>query len=285
MLNRFFGNKPSDSQPQIPKRNNAATTGNMMPPSSSSSTCSDNTIPPTNIQAFELSSSKTVSVSFNQTQEMNTESGTLENSDTILCNENNNRLILLRNLKDITIGSRFLFEDVKSKRQFAIFRTSDNRIYAIDQFCYHMGGPLDRGDIEDLKVYYTSQQRESYSKKHSCVVCPWHHYYISLQSGESFYLDMDRHYKSKGQRQRTYPLVYESTSLDIYLELDHRLELSTELQGCDQQGCSEKPLPPIDSDHYVKIHQQKNQQSDSKPHSVVNLKELKERREQKKQTL
>lgn len=63
-----------------------------------------------------------------------------------------------------------------------------------------MGGPLEKGDIEDLMVYYDSTKT---MKEHPCVICPWHHYYISLKTGESFYLDLDRKYKSKGQRQRT----------------------------------------------------------------------------------
>lgn len=82
----------------------------------------------------------------------------------------------------------------------------------------------------------------------------------------------------------TYPLYYHPTTLDLYVELDHRLELNPNSSACECRE-SEHNLPPLvtlDSDHYVKIHQQQTNQTDSKPHSVVNLKELREKREQQK---
>ncbi|ELR21764.1 rieske [2fe2s] domain containing protein, partial [Acanthamoeba castellanii str. Neff] len=42
---------------------------------------------------------------------------------------------------------------------------------ALDSVCYHFGGPLSEGDIEDI------QGRQ-------CIVCPWHKYYIDVHTGE-----------------------------------------------------------------------------------------------------
>lgn len=98
--------------------------------------------------------------------------------------------------------------------------------YAIDNFCYHHGGPLLMGDIEDVGG-------------HTCIICPWHHYPISLESGEGFYKALDfssprsGHHldffstplrtsvgviKSKGCRQRIH--VVEVLGDDVFLILN-----------------------------------------------------------------
>lgn len=47
-------------------------------------------------------------------------------------------------------------------------------LHAIDSVCFHAGGPLGIGEIEDLNGK-------------SCIVCPWHHYKIDLTSGDKYY--------------------------------------------------------------------------------------------------
>jgi len=61
-------------------------------------------------------------------------------------------------------------------RHVSILRSKANprKIYAIDSICYHMGGPLTVGDIED----YDGRE---------CIVCPWHHYAVTLDSGAKMY--------------------------------------------------------------------------------------------------
>ncbi|KAK9821163.1 hypothetical protein WJX74_003053 [Apatococcus lobatus] len=44
------------------------------------------------------------------------------------------------------------------------------KLYCFDSTCYHMGGPLNEGDIEDFNGT-------------ACVTCPWHHHRISLETG------------------------------------------------------------------------------------------------------
>eukprot|EP01138_Halocafeteria_seosinensis_P008233 gb/GECG01008414.1/.p1 GENE.gb/GECG01008414.1/~~gb/GECG01008414.1/.p1 ORF type:complete len:252 (+),score=33.92 gb/GECG01008414.1/:1-756(+) len=74
---------------------------------------------------------------------------------------------------------------------------------AMDHACYHHGGPLAGGDIEELGGQ-------------PCVVCPWHRYKISLVTGEGMYIGIDpmqkgpdgkpqQLVKSKGIKQRIHP--------------------------------------------------------------------------------
>ncbi|CAI8026657.1 Rieske domain-containing protein [Geodia barretti] len=62
-------------------------------------------------------------------------------------------------------------------RIVALFHVS-GQVYALDHFCYHAGGPLELGDIED-------------SHGRLCVVCPWHRHSITLDTGESLYTSIN----------------------------------------------------------------------------------------------
>lgn len=61
------------------------------------------------------------------------------------------------------VGSRktIIVED----RSILILRLQ-HQIVAIDSYCYHAGGPLQQGDIEDL------------GNGHICIVCPWYVNYL-----------------------------------------------------------------------------------------------------------
>jgi nitrite reductase (NADH) small subunit len=48
----------------------------------------------------------------------------------------------------------------------AIYRTADNRVFALEDKCPHRGGPLSQGIVHD-----------------GCVTCPLHNWVISLESG------------------------------------------------------------------------------------------------------
>ncbi len=48
----------------------------------------------------------------------------------------------------------------------AIFRTTDDRLFAIEDKCPHKGGPLSNGIVHD-----------------GCVTCPLHNWVISLETG------------------------------------------------------------------------------------------------------
>lgn len=47
-------------------------------------------------------------------------------------------------------------------------------LYCIDSVCFHMGGPLGIGDIEEFE-------------SHICIVCPWHRYMITIDSGKKLF--------------------------------------------------------------------------------------------------
>ena len=74
--------------------------------------------------------------------------------------------------------------------------------FALDHACYHHGGPLADGDIEDVPGVG------------QCVLCPWHKYLISIRSGEALYIGINvdpstgkkiEQLKSKGIKQRAHP--------------------------------------------------------------------------------
>lgn len=74
-----------------------------------------------------------------------------------------------------TQDSRFLVKH--GARNIAVIAYK-SKFYAVDNACYHHGGPLLMGDIEDV-----GGQR--------CLVCPWHKYFISLETGEGLYYGID----------------------------------------------------------------------------------------------
>ena len=55
-----------------------------------------------------------------------------------------------------------------AEKSIAIFRTSDDRIFALEDKCPHKGGPLSQGIVHD-----------------GCVTCPLHNWVISLETGEA----------------------------------------------------------------------------------------------------
>ncbi|XP_069081742.1 Rieske domain-containing protein [Pleurodeles waltl] len=103
------------------------------------------------------------------------------------------------------IGVGTVEEIKKSKRVTAVIKERDIVVfhhegifYAMDLRCYHAGGPLNLGDIEDINGQ-------------PCIVCPWHKYKIALATGEGFYQSIDPKspstmpkWCSKGVKQRTH---------------------------------------------------------------------------------
>jgi nitrite reductase/ring-hydroxylating ferredoxin subunit len=83
---------------------------------------------------------------------------------------------------------------LRSGRRVAVFRHR-SRLYAMDAACYHHGGPLEQGDIEDFNG-------------RPCVICPWHKYPITLDSGEGLYTSYpDGVCKTKGKVQRLHKVL------------------------------------------------------------------------------
>ncbi|XP_031712509.1 Rieske domain-containing protein-like isoform X4 [Anarrhichthys ocellatus] len=76
------------------------------------------------------------------------------------------------------------------------------QLHAMDTRCYHSGGALQYGDIEEFNGRL-------------CIVCPWHKYKITLAEGEGLYQAVDdptakplrTHWRSKGVKQRIHKLT------------------------------------------------------------------------------
>jgi nitrite reductase (NADH) small subunit len=56
--------------------------------------------------------------------------------------------------------------------KIAVFRTADDRIFAIDDHCPHKGGPLSQGIVHG-----------------AAVTCPLHNWVISLETGKALGAD------------------------------------------------------------------------------------------------
>uniref|UniRef100_A0A2C9LPX6 Soluble Rieske-type ferredoxin domain-containing protein n=1 Tax=Biomphalaria glabrata TaxID=6526 RepID=A0A2C9LPX6_BIOGL len=88
------------------------------------------------------------------------------------------------------------------------------------------GGPLYLGDIKDTSEY-------------SCIVCPWHKYKLTVQSGEGLYYSLNPQdlksppqLCSKGAKQRTHVVTRQEDRL--YITFSYTV----------------KPLGTVESDHY-----------------------------------
>lgn len=100
-------------------------------------------------------------------------------------------------------------------RDVLVLRTREG-VFALDAVCYHFGGPLEGGDIEDLGA----------GAPHACViVCPWHKYRIDVRTGEGLYAGVDGDLVSKGPKQRVHFVREEDGRVFVRLNVDaERLE-------------------------------------------------------------
>ncbi|XP_069568239.1 Rieske domain-containing protein [Brachyistius frenatus] len=109
-------------------------------------------------------------------------------------------------------------ELIEEKRSFRTLEGRDVLIiyhqgvfHAMDSYCYHAGGMLQNGDIEELDGKL-------------CIICPKHKYKISLAEGEGLYKGTDPTEKrpvprwySKGVKQRIHTVT--ETNGDVYVKL------------------------------------------------------------------
>uniref|UniRef100_A0A4W4G422 Rieske domain-containing protein n=1 Tax=Electrophorus electricus TaxID=8005 RepID=A0A4W4G422_ELEEL len=114
--------------------------------------------------------------------------------------------------KNITVGDRDL-----------LIIYHQGMFYAMDQHCYHAGGSLLNGDIEEI------------NSKH-CIVCPKHKYKISLAQGECLY-------KASNPKDKTQPPRWYSKGIK------QRVHNVTVLDGDIFVTLSEIPKW-IESDYY-----------------------------------
>uniref|UniRef100_A0A0E9WYN7 Rieske domain-containing protein n=1 Tax=Anguilla anguilla TaxID=7936 RepID=A0A0E9WYN7_ANGAN len=88
----------------------------------------------------------------------------------------------------------------------------DGVFHAMDMRCYHSGGILFYGDIEEFNGRL-------------CIVCPWHKYKITLAEGEGLYQSVDPkekppkpRWRSKGVKQRIHRAI--EVDDDIFVEFN-----------------------------------------------------------------
>nr|XP_057925768.1 Rieske domain-containing protein [Doryrhamphus excisus]XP_057925769.1 Rieske domain-containing protein [Doryrhamphus excisus]XP_057925770.1 Rieske domain-containing protein [Doryrhamphus excisus] len=93
----------------------------------------------------------------------------------------------------------------------------EGKFHAMDMRCYHAGGALEHGDIEEFNG-------------RACIVCPWHKYKITLAEGEGLYQAVDNptvkplrtHWRSKGVKQRIHKIT--EVDKDVYVTLNDSQE-------------------------------------------------------------
>lgn len=78
----------------------------------------------------------------------------------------------------------------------------------VDSICYHAGGPLMQGPLKQVG-------------NRTCVSCPWHSYLVDVRTGEGLYMDMSRHYASKGVRQRVHSVKLDTSNNHLYVKLNN----------------------------------------------------------------
>ncbi|RLN31616.1 hypothetical protein BBJ28_00005554 [Nothophytophthora sp. Chile5] len=119
-------------------------------------------------------------------------------------------------LSDLSPGAKKCVQLPSSERSVMLLNIR-GQVYCMDQACYHHGGPLMNGDIEEMGGKVT-------------VKCPWHAYHIAVETGEGLYKGVDMfmspagklqpsspRLKSKGVKQRTHFVEVRNDGQDIYV--------------------------------------------------------------------
>ncbi|GLD93701.1 hypothetical protein PINS_up002306 [Pythium insidiosum] len=119
-------------------------------------------------------------------------------------------------------GSRRCLLLPSSQRSVLLFNLG-GQIHCIDQTCYHHGGPLAIGDLEELGGKVT-------------IKCPWHAFHIAVETGEGLYMGVDMAFgpdgrlapsaprvKSKGVKQRTHFVELRNGGEDVYVADSSRI--------------------------------------------------------------
>ncbi|XP_071586880.1 Rieske domain-containing protein [Heliangelus exortis] len=93
-------------------------------------------------------------------------------------------------------------------REIVVFY-HEGKFHALDSRCYHEGGPLYRGEIEDING-------------HACIICPWHKYVITLDTGEGLYEGINPlepsptpQWQSKGVKQRVHEVTVDNGNVYV----------------------------------------------------------------------
>jgi nitrite reductase/ring-hydroxylating ferredoxin subunit len=91
-------------------------------------------------------------------------------------------------------------------RHILLYRLSATEYSSLDATCYHMGGPLVQGDIEEFDGRL-------------CVTCPWHRYKIDIKTGEGLYTKLGGEAVSKGPKQRKHQVEVRENGVFVRLSV------------------------------------------------------------------
>lgn len=95
-----------------------------------------------------------------------------------------------------------------------------SRLHCLDSVCFHAGGPLALGEIEEIPDCGAT------------LVCPYHYYHVSLRNGEKWYQAAQQgedgklhagQWKSVGQRQRVHQVEQRTDGIYVKLNVDGAL--------------------------------------------------------------
>ncbi|KAM6034439.1 Rieske domain-containing protein isoform 2-T2 [Chlamydotis macqueenii] len=85
----------------------------------------------------------------------------------------------------------------------------EGKFHALDSRCYHEGGPLRLGEIEDIN-------------DQACIICPWHKFRITLETGEGLYEAINPleptptpQWQSKGVKQRVHEVTIDNGNVYV----------------------------------------------------------------------
>jgi nitrite reductase/ring-hydroxylating ferredoxin subunit len=109
------------------------------------------------------------------------------------------------------------------------------RYFVFDRRCAESTYAFPAGDIEDGVC------------GHTCLVCPWHNYKISITTGEGFYQNLDRKWVSKGKvLQRVHDIEERDDGVYVRFNATEH-EIASDKYACDASmpilGCSEIKQP------------------------------------------
>ncbi|XP_029428910.1 Rieske domain-containing protein isoform X2 [Rhinatrema bivittatum] len=132
-------------------------------------------------------------------QNLTVENTTREEEDLSVC---------VGKVEDIKKSKRI--SAVVNGREIVVFY-HEGKFYALDLHCYHAGGPLHLGEIEDINGQI-------------CVTCPWHKYKITLATGEGLYQAINpnlpsasTNWCSKGVKQRIHTVTVKNGDIHVTL--------------------------------------------------------------------
>ncbi|XP_075037229.1 Rieske domain-containing protein isoform X1 [Mixophyes fleayi] len=141
--------------------------------------------------------------------------------------------VLVGQLEDFKLSKRIRV--TVNDREVVIFQHL-GKYHALDLRCYHSGGPLHLGEIEDIDGK-------------ACVVCPWHKYKINLENGEGLYQGVDpqdpkrtKKWFSKGVKQRTHKVTVRKGGVYVTLS-DSSTSCDSDFYATEKFNDEECPNP------------------------------------------